>query len=157
MRIRLQHAMLLLMIGAAALRAQITGDAMGMHNLGPGSASPITGASPNSCAYCHAPHSGLNIGLWNQKLTTQIYATYTSKTEKNTGTQPTLGFSTNQCLSCHDGTIAVGTTVTYGQVTTHGSMYAADNFGSNMQTSHPFSMTMPLKDNIDLAASLVSS
>ena len=91
MRIRLQLVMLLLMIGAAALRAQIAGDAMGVHNLGPGSASPITGASPNSCSYCHAPHSGLNIGLWNQKLTTQIYTTYTSNTEKNTGAQPTLG------------------------------------------------------------------
>ncbi len=53
--------------------------------------------------------------------------------------------------------MAVGTTVAYGQVTTHGSMYSADNLGSNMQTSHPFSMTLPLKDNIDLAASLVAS
>ena len=130
---------------------------MGMHNLGPGSKSPITGARPDSCAYCHAPHSGLNTGLWNQKLTTQTYTTYTSNTEKNTGTQPTLGYVSNQCLSCHDGTVAVGATVAYGQVTTRGSMYTSDVFGSNMQSSHPFSLRLPLKDNIDLAASLAAN
>ena len=130
---------------------------MGMHNLGPGSKSPITGARPDACAYCHAPHSGLNIGLWNQKLTTQTYTMYTSNTETNRGKQPTLGYSSNQCLSCHDGTVAVGSTVAYGQVTTSGSMYSPDVFGSNMQPSHPFSLVTPLKDNIDLAASLVAT
>ena len=130
---------------------------MGMHNLGPGSKSPITGARPDACAYCHAPHSGLNTGLWNQKLTTQIYTTYGSNTEKNTGTQPMLGSDSNQCLSCHDGTVAVGATVAYGQVTTRGSMNTPDVFGSNMQSSHPFSLALPLKDNIDLVASLAAS
>jgi predicted CXXCH cytochrome family protein len=149
--------MIVLLI-APAVRAQVVaGDAMGIHNLGPGSRSPITGARPDSCAYCHAAHSGLNVGLWNQKLTSQIYTTYTSDTEKNKGAQPLLGSSSNHCLSCHDGTVAMGTTVAYGAVTTHGSMVSTDNLGSNMQTSHPFSMTLPLKDNIDLAASLVAS
>jgi predicted CXXCH cytochrome family protein len=157
MKVRLQYTALCVLLIAPTLGAQITGDAMGMHNLGPGSKSPITGARPDSCSYCHAAHSGLNTGLWNQKLSTQIYTTYISDTEKNMGAQPRLGHSTNQCLSCHDGTVAVGTTVAYGQVTTHGSMYAADNLGSNMQSSHPFSLVLPLKDSIDLAASLVAS
>jgi predicted CXXCH cytochrome family protein len=139
------------------LSAQVSGDVLGMHNLGRGSGSPITGARPDACSYCHAPHSGLNRGLWNQKLTTQTYSTYTSNTEANRGRQPTLGYSTNQCLSCHDGTVAVGATVAYGQVTTSGSMYTADVFGSNMQSSHPFSLVTPLKDNIDLAASLIAN
>ena len=130
---------------------------MGVHNLGPGSKSPITGARPDSCAYCHAPHSGLNTGLWNQKLTTQTYTTYGSNTEKNNVTQPMLGSDSNQCLSCHDGTVAVGATVAYGQVTTRGSMNTADVFGSNMQSSHPFSLALPLKDNVDLVASLAAN
>ena len=46
-------------------------------------------------------------------------------------TQPMLGSVSNQCLSCHDGTVAVGATVAYGQVTTRGSMNSADVFGSN--------------------------
>jgi predicted CXXCH cytochrome family protein len=146
-----------ILLSAMALRAQITGDVMGMHNLGPGSKSPITGARPDSCSYCHAPHTGLNRGLWNQKLTTQTYTTYTSSTEANKGTQPTLGADSNQCLSCHDGTVAVGATVAYGQVTMRGSMYSADVFGSNMQASHPFSLALPFKDNVDLVASLAAN
>jgi len=140
------------------LRAQVLGgDVMGMHNLGPASPSPIVGSRPDACAYCHAPHSGLNTGLWNQKLTTQTYSTYNSNTETNPTTQPILGSDSNQCLSCHDGTVAVGNTVVYGQVTTMGSMYSSDVFGSNMQTSHPFSLVLPIKDNIDLVASLAAN
>ncbi len=36
-----------------------------------------------------------------------------------------------------------------------GSMNSVDVFGSNMQPSHPFSLVTPLKDNIDLVATLV--
>lgn len=157
MRRRILLAGLMLLLADATLHAQFPGDVLGVHNLGPGSKSPIIGARPDACVYCHAPHSGLNIGLWNQKLTTQSYTTYTSDTESNKGRQPTLGYSSNQCLSCHDGTVAVGATVAYGQVTTSGSMYSTDVFGSNMQTSHPFSLVTPLKDSVDLAASLVAN
>ena len=157
MRRRLLLAGLTVLFTGAALRAQIAGDVLGMHNLGPSGGSPITGARPDACAYCHAPHSGMNVGLWNQKLTTQNYTTYTSNTEKNTTTQPVLGSDSNHCLSCHDGTVAMGTTVAYGSVATHGSMYSSDVFGSNMQTSHPFSLALPIKDNIDLVSSLVAN
>jgi predicted CXXCH cytochrome family protein len=156
-RIRFQLAALALVLTSTAVSAQIVGDALGVHDLGPGSSSPLTGSRPDSCAYCHAPHSGLNTGLWNQKLTTQPYTTYGSNTEKNTTTQPPLGKVSNQCLSCHDGTVAVGATVAYGQVTTRGSMLPADVFGSNLQSSHPFSLAVPLQDNIDLAASLAAN
>ena len=143
-------------LAAGAAFAQLSGDVIGMHDLGPGSKSPITGARPDFCGYCHAPHTGLNQGLWNQTLTTQSYSVYTSDTESNRGTQPTLGEDSNLCLSCHDGTVAVGATVAYGQVTTRGSMYNSDVFGSNMQPSHPFSLVLPIKDNIDLIASLAA-
>jgi hypothetical protein len=148
---------LTILVTGTTLAAQISGDVIGVHNLGPGSTSPITGARTDFCAYCHAPHSGLNTGLWNQKLTTQVYTVYSSDTELNRDRQPVLGADSNQCLSCHDGTVAVGTTVVYGNVTTRGSMNAWDVFGSNLQSSHPFSMVRPLKDNIDLAASLAGT
>ena len=149
--------MLVFFLAGFALHAQITGDVLGVHALGPGTKSPIRGARPDACAYCHAPHSGSSAGLWNQKLTTQNYSLYTSTTEANKGRQPRLGSVSNKCLSCHDGTVAVGDTVAYGQVTTSGSMYAQDVLGTNLQTTHPFSLTLPLKDNIDLAASLVAA
>jgi predicted CXXCH cytochrome family protein len=156
-KFRFTLAVLAFLITAASLSAQISGDVLGVHSLGPGTSSPVSGARPDPCSYCHAPHSGLNIGLWNQKLTTQTYSTYTSNTEKNMGRQPTVGYSTNQCLSCHDGTVAVGTTVTYGNVTMNGSMNSQDILGTSMQASHPFSMITPLKDNIDLVSSLTAS
>src|SRR5208283_426074 len=145
------------LLAGAILSAQaIGGDVMGMHNLGPTGPSPIVGARPDACSYCHAPHSGLNTGLWNQKLTTQVYTTYTSNTATNLTMQPILGGVSNQCLSCHDGTVAVGSTVAYGQVTTMGSMFATDVFGSSMQSSHPFSLVPPIKDNVDLVATLAA-
>ena len=157
MKFRISLAMLALLLTGPTVFAQIAGDVIGVHNLGPGSHSPVTGARPDFCAYCHAPHSGLNTGLWNQKLSTQTYTVYSSNTEKNRGRQPVLGGSSSQCLSCHDGTVAVGTTVVYGQVTTHGSMTQTDVLGSNMRPTHPFSLAVPLKDNIDLAASLAAN
>jgi len=156
-RLRILLAGLAILLTGTVLRAQVTGDVMGVHNLGPGSSSPVTGARTDSCSYCHAPHSGLNAGLWNQKLTTQIYTTYTSDTLANKARQPILGADSNQCLSCHDGTVAVGATVAYGKVTTSGSMKASDVFGSNMQSSHPISLVVPLKDSVHLVASLASS
>ncbi|HWT65643.1 MAG TPA: cytochrome c3 family protein [Terracidiphilus sp.] len=149
--------MLAFLLAAAPIVAQVATDVLGAHNLGPAGTSPIQGARSDACAYCHAPHSGLNISLWNQKLTTQLYTNYTTTTEKNTSTQPALGSSSNMCLSCHDGTVAVGSTVVYGQVTTHGSMNTADVFGSNLQTSHPFSLATPLKDAIHLVSTLTTT
>jgi predicted CXXCH cytochrome family protein len=156
-RLRILLVGLAILITAITLSAQVSGDVMGVHNLGPGTKSPIAGARPDLCAYCHAPHSGGNSGLWNQKLTTQSYTTYGSNTAKNIGVQPTLGSVSNQCLSCHDGTVAVGATVAYGQITTRGSMYAQDVFGSNMQSSHPYSLALPLKDSAHLFASLAAN
>lgn len=157
MRFRILLAALTMILIGRPLAAQVTGDVLGMHSLAPGSTSPITGARPDACAYCHAPHSGSKSGLWNQKLTTQTYTTYTSDTEKNSGRQPKLGNSSNECLSCHDGSVAVGDTVAYGQVAMRGAMNSQDVFGSNMQPSHPFSLMLPLKDNVDLVASLVAN
>ena len=149
---------LLVTLVGGSLWAQFTGDVIGTHDLGPGSKSPVTGARPDFCMYCHEPHSGIGgrVPLWNQKLTVQSYSLYTSDTEKNRGTQPLLGSDSNLCLSCHDGTVAPGTTVVFGQVTMQGAMYNYDIFGANLQPSHPFSMALPLKDNIDLIASLAA-
>jgi predicted CXXCH cytochrome family protein len=144
------------LLAGATLFAQVSGDVIGVHNLGHGSKSPVTGARPDFCNYCHAPHGGLNRGLWNQKLSTESYTLYRSDTEKNRSTQPVLGDDSSHCLSCHDGTVAVGTTVVSGKVSTQGAMTQVDVFGSNLQTSHPFSLALPMQDNVDLVASLAA-
>jgi predicted CXXCH cytochrome family protein len=157
-RFKLLVVGLLMMVASAPLLAQFTGDVIGMHDLGPGSKSPVTGARTDFCMYCHEPHNGVGgrTPLWNQKLTVQNYSLYTSDTEANRETQPVMGADSNLCLSCHDGTVAPGTTAAFGQVTMFGSMYNYDVFGTNLQPSHPVAFALPLKDNVDLVASLAA-
>jgi predicted CXXCH cytochrome family protein len=158
-RARILAAVVLFLAGSTLL-AQGTGDVIGMHDLGPGSKSPITGARTDFCTYCHAPHSGIvasTAPLWNQTLTMQTYTTYTSPTYNETGNpQPLLGSDSNLCLSCHDGTVAPGATAVSGQVTMTGSMYSYDVLGTNLQSSHPFSLVLPINDAPDLVATLAS-
>ena len=130
-----------------------------MHDLSPGSLSPIQGPRPGSCIFCHVPHSGNGnmAPLWNQTLSTATYDTYTSTTyvQKNNQQMP-LGSDSGLCLSCHDGTVAVADTVLFGQLPTKGSWLPGDNFTTHLQSSHPFSLVKPLLDDIDLIATLVS-
>jgi len=124
-----------------------------------GSGSNLYANSSLGCTFCHAPHSGLgNISpLWNQKLSTATYTPYTSSTYVEQGkTQPTLGITSSLCLSCHDGTVAVGQSYVYGTIPTSGAMPSSDSFGTTLTGSHPFSLVLPLKDASNLVPSLVS-
>ncbi len=156
MKLQVLLGCLAVCFSAGPAAAQISTDVIGQHALGPGSSSPVKGTAPGSCQYCHAPHSGLDNDLWNQKLTVQSYTPYSSSTyaEKGNSTVPPQT-QTNLCLSCHDGTIAAGTTVVYGQIAT-GKLTAQDTI-ANLQPSHPVSLVLPLNDAPDLVASLYSS
>ncbi len=155
----------MLVLAASKLPAQYSGDVLGQHQLTVGSGSQVTGQAAQGCLYCHAPHSGFAQGtaLWNQKLTTTTYIPYTSSTYHQQGNaQPTLGSDSNLCLSCHDGTIAVGQTIAYGQMIISGTVNGTDLVGGvdannqhPLQPQHPFSVVTPLKDSPDLIASLV--
>jgi predicted CXXCH cytochrome family protein len=145
---------------AAQSFAQVppNGDVLGMHNLTMSSGASVYSQGSLGCTFCHAPHSGLggNTPLWNQKLSQKSYVPYSSTTDPNLGnTQPTLGVTSSLCLSCHDGTVAVGQSAAYGQLPVVGSMNAADSFGTTLTGSHPFSLVLPLKDASNLVASLV--
>ncbi len=136
-----------------------TADVLGMHNLTPSSGASVTSQGSLGCTVCHAPHSGLgaNTPLWNQTLSKATYTPYTSTTYSQQGsTQPTLGVTSSLCLSCHDGTVAVGQSAAYGTLPVTGSMNSADSFGTNLSGSHPFSLMMPMKDVSNLVASLVT-
>jgi len=149
----------LLLASAIAFGQQIGGDVLGAHDLGPGGSSSVKGGLSAPCLYCHAPHSGVggNTPLWNQTLTTQSYTEYQSSTYHETGTpQPLLGSDSNLCLSCHDGTVATGQTVAYGNFAMIGAMKASDTFGTNLSSSHPFSVVTPIKDSPNLVVSLVA-
>lgn len=156
----LGFAGILLLVTTLAWGQQFSGDVLGQHNLGGGGTSPLKGGVSAPCLYCHAPHSGLSAQapLWNQTLTQQTYTIYTSTTFTETeNAKPVLGSDSNLCLSCHDGSIAPGQTVAYGKFPMSGSMSAADNFGTDLSNSHPFSLVLPLKDSADLVPSLYNS
>lgn len=153
MKVKLHNSGVVLLLAAGFGLAQ-SGDVLGVHNLTPGNNSGSA-----TCLYCHAPHSGVGgqTPLWNQVLSTATYTTYTSSTnvEKDNAQMP-LGSDSALCLSCHDGTVALGTTQAYQKAATNGPLSSTDNFGTNLQSSHPFSLVLPFKDSPDLAASLVS-
>ncbi len=149
--------------GGMAL-AQIGSDVLGSHDMSPASGSPITGNLGSPCLYCHAPHSGINgtpgiagTPLWSQRLSSvQSYQVYTSNTMVNkTTTSPPLGSNSTLCLSCHDGTVAMGTLTPYGQVSMTGSLSGTPaDLGTNLQSTHPFSFITPLQPSPDLWPSL---
>src|SRR6201998_4196821 len=164
MKLKVLLGAAVILLAVPSVLAQVTTDVIGMHDLSPGGPSPIRGARPGSCTYCHAPHSGLASGraLWNQQLTKMVYNLYTSPsyvTKGEQGRQPTIGSDSNLCLSCHDGTVAVGNTIVSGQVTTMGQMNATDQFLTNtpnLMASHPQNLTA-IKDTPDLFAGVVSN
>ncbi len=139
--------------------AQATGDVLGMHNLSLASGASVYSQGSLGCIFCHAPHSGIgaNTPLWNQTLSKATYTPYASTTYNDQGnTQPTLGAASSLCLSCHDGTVAVGQSAAYGTLPVTGSMSSVDSFGTSLSGTHPFSLVLPMKDASNLVASLVS-
>jgi hypothetical protein len=148
-----------MVLAQSVATAQVPADVLGMHNLTPASGASVYSQGSLGCTFCHAPHSGLgaNTPLWNQTLSKATYTPYTSTTYVEQGnTQPTLGVTSSLCLSCHDGTVAVGQSAAYGTLPVTGSMNSVDSFGTNLSGSHPFSLVVPMKDASNLVASLVS-
>ncbi len=78
------------------------------HNLsasGPGEVRSPTEA--DMCVFCHTPHNPKGQpALWNQRMSAAAYTPYSSSTLQAKVGQPTG--SSKLCLSCHDGTVAVG-------------------------------------------------
>src|ERR1035437_7080834 len=85
------------------------------HNLTGSGPGPIRVAGLNNiCSPCHTPHSSNPIApLWNRRDSGTYYQVYTSPTLTAVVPQPTG--SSRLCLSCHDGTIALGQTYNHRQ------------------------------------------
>ncbi len=157
---RLWAVCLVLGIGGGLLSVaqQNPTDVLGMHNLTQASGASVYTQGSLGCTFCHAPHSGLGgvTPLWNQTLSTASYVPYSSTTYVEQGnTKPTLGITSSLCLSCHDGTVAVGQSAVYGKIPMIGNWNPIDSFGTTLTGSHPFSLVLPMKDAPDLVSTLV--
>jgi hypothetical protein len=112
------------------------------------------------CVFCHTPHGAESIPgapLWNRKLSTATYTTYTSSSIEANAAELAAGpgGSSRLCLSCHDGTLAIGqVNVLNGSGSPPvvagltGSMPAGSattgftrNLGVNLSNDHPISFT----------------
>lgn len=96
---------------AASAHAQQTSVVFTPHNLSSGGPGQVRATSENEvCIFCHAPHNSSPVRpLWNRAMPTESYTIYTSRAMTATPGQPT-GMS-KMCLSCHDGTIAIGSVI----------------------------------------------
>ncbi|MBZ5630723.1 MAG: cytochrome c3 family protein [Acidobacteriia bacterium] len=122
------------------------------HNLSASGPGAVKSSQTQICIFCHAPH-GVQPDLkplWNHAMPTQSYNSYASSTMKATAAAPSP--ASKQCLSCHDGTIALGQTIANGLITTSGSLSAAKNLGTDLRGDHPISFT--LVNNGELSTNL---
>ena len=79
------------------------------HNLSTSGKGEIKSATENEvCIFCHSSHNTSGEGpLWNHETTSPArFKTYDRTTMNSRAEQP--NGATKLCLSCHDGTIAVG-------------------------------------------------
>jgi predicted CXXCH cytochrome family protein len=69
------------------------------------------------CVFCHTPHNATpGPELWNHTMGTTNFPSYTSTTMVSTVGQISESDSSKLCLSCHDGTIALASTVNNGDI-----------------------------------------
>jgi hypothetical protein len=105
--------MLTLLCFSAPLSAERISDiANTRHNLSISGSGSVTATSESQiCAFCHTPHHAESIPgapLWNRQASGATYTPYTSSSIDASDIAATPGGSSKLCLSCHDGTIALG-------------------------------------------------
>lgn len=115
-RLGLPLLALLFWILIAPAQAQQSDIASTKHNLSTSGPGTVKATSQSQiCVFCHTPHaanSSAPAPLWNRDLSNATYTPYTSSSldaEDIFGALSQPGGSSKLCLSCHDGTMALGT------------------------------------------------
>jgi len=92
----------------AAIVSDVTNTKHNLSTTGPGT-TKATGES-QICVFCHTPHGATeNLApLWNREASTATYQGYDSSSIDAIDLSNTVTNSSKLCLSCHDGTIAIG-------------------------------------------------
>ena len=143
---RIAAALLLAASAPPGTLAQSTSDiADTKHNLsvsGPGVVRALT--ENRICIFCHTPHNSLPLSpLWNRELEPRVYSVYASPTLKAGPLPQQPTGSTKLCLSCHDGTIAMGAVLNPagGIAMAQGTFPSGSlsNFGLDLSGHHPVS------------------
>jgi hypothetical protein len=147
-----------------SLAARISDVRNTKHNLsttGPGTVKAVS--ETQICVFCHTPHGAENVPqapLWNRKLSSATYVPYSSSSIEASAAElaASPGGTSKLCLSCHDGTMAIGNvdvlngqsnaTISMSGTGTGGVMPDAAaqtgftrNLGVNLNNDHPISFT----------------
>ncbi len=118
------------------------------HNLSVSSPGPVHATTESDvCVFCHAPHgaSATDGPLWNHQMSAAAYTPYSSATL--TALNVTIGQpngSSRLCLSCHDGTVALGLVGSRAggiSMNTAAMPAGLDNLGTDLSSDHPVSFT----------------
>ena len=136
-----------LILGLAAEPVAADNIAATRHNLsysGPGAVK--SGTVGEICIFCHTPHhSSPQAPLWNRQLPSgQSYQLYGSSTLNSYPQDPQLrsGNMSLLCLSCHDGTIAIGDFVNPSHEEP-GFIFGVNDrgrLGTDLRDDHPISL-----------------
>ncbi len=144
--------------------------ALTKHNLTTtGSGTVTTDASATLCGFCHLPHGGnassATLPLWARSVPAGPYTVYGAGVTLANTTVGQPGTYSLTCLSCHDGTIGLGTIVkngvssTFAMTTTltggltAGGAFQATNIeangyspyvGTDLQNDHPVGFQFPV-------------
>lgn len=147
--------LLLLALAPVPVAAQQSGVASTVHNLsvsGPGEVKALT--ETEVCKFCHVPHSPIGKQpLWGHALS-QVTSYKVPQLRRAGGTSvpaPQPDGASRLCLSCHDGTVALGD---LGSRRRGVPMAGAQRLekgrkgliGTDLSGSHPVSIVMPDAD-----------
>ena len=138
-----------------------------VHDLSASGPNHVT-QSKDVCSFCHLPQgnpAGLfqSIPIWNHETTQQQFTSYSSSSIQGMMNAQPAGPSL-VCLSCHDGTVAVGalhelpveggqdnySQSTGGVSSFTGMMEGPAKVGSNLSSGHPISIAYRDDRNRDL-------
>src|SRR5580765_7275904 len=107
--------LLIILMLAASAQAQQSSIINSPHNLSASGPGAIRASNEQEiCIFCHTPHNSAPVQpLWNRNMPVSAYTVYTSNSLDAVPGQPTG--SSKLCLSCHDGTIALGSVLSRQQ------------------------------------------
>ena len=164
---------LVLVVAIMALLPAITWAAPGAGGGLAGTAHDFTVATPTGtggntetfavglCTFCHTPHRAIQTELlWNHTLSTSTFSwdipSTTAGTKYPSFKGDTYKGPTAKCLSCHDGTVAIGDVAWFGEgkpaaplnTDKHAwpdvfNVGARDGVAGNMTGNHPVAMPYP--------------
>jgi len=122
------------------------------HNLSVSGPSSVKAVSETRvCVFCHTTHNAsFQAPLWNRENPGGSYQMYWSETMDAYGSSaeaPQPNGSSKLCLSCHDGTIALGSTVSSGRIEMRGGITTMPstseaNLGRDLSGDHPVSFAV---------------